>query len=403
MDPLSADSLSDLYLEACHTAIRGYCRVERTTQEALAGRLGITPVELSYILHGRRMPGWKFERGVERAALPAEVKDALLASLWAARHYRELEADELRYRAGQQPLGELAAELERLYVLTGEGGLEEGRARRVHRRLHRSCQALTRDPQRAREDPYAFVRICAMQAEVGCTLNELYDSLAAALLAERIAVALPGLDDASRVREMYAPSTNVFRVKGVTCYNLRLYREAYGQCLLAEATPEARERPDTWLPHIVRDKLKAVSHLPRFTLREAEGIAALGYGACDSPSWDAPHAEMLSLLIDLSLISCYVAHGGAAGRARARRILEGHLGRMQRGELQLLTPLHRAMLYVTLAEVEQAPVESAGAEALRMALRIAGRAGLTNQLHKIRRRYGAAALTLAAEEGVALP
>ncbi len=409
MDALSADSLSDLHLEACVTAIRGYCRLEGITQEHLAACIGITPVELSYILRSRRAPGWKFERGVERAALPAELKEALLTSLWAARHYRGLEAAELRYRAGQQPLAELAAEMERQYTLVGGGPLEEERARRIHRRLYRSCQALTRSPERAGEDPYAFVRLCAMQAEIGCILDELYGSLGAALLAERIAAALPGRDSGSRVREMYAPQVHVARIKGVTCYNLRLYRLAYEQCLRAEASPEARERPDTWLPHTVRDKLKALAHLPRFSIQEAERMAGEGYAACASATWDAAGAEMFSFLIDLSLVSCHVSYGGHANLARARRIMEGRLAAIRGGRLGMLTPLHQVLFYVTLAEVEQAPGGAAGPEgeaagegALRAALSIASQAGLANQLQKIRRRYGALALALAEQEGIAL-
>ena len=407
-DPLPPESLSDLHLATCVAAIKGFCRMEGITQAYFARCIGITPVHLSYVLRGHRDPGSKFEEGIARSArLPAGLRESLLDHLWAARRYRAGEAEEWRYQAANRPLSELVAALEAGYTRVGFGQIEPERARQIYQRVYRECEALSSRVAYAREDPQAYVRLCVVQAEIGCVLDRVHDALAAALLAERVASTLETPDIRSQVRELYAPQTNASRVKALAYYNLRLYREAYEECLRTEQSPAVRARPDIWLPHVARDRLKALSHLGRFRIGEAEACAARGWDACASPVWDGDIAQMLSLLIDLSLVRCYASYGGRGNLLKARHMMQGHLDEIRRNRAGAITPLHRVMFYKTLAEVEEA-ADAAGlgqrdgviVEAVRSALRIASQAGLANQWQKLRRRYRAEAAELAEEEGI---
>ena len=409
-DPLSAESLSDLHLEACAAAIRGFCRLESVTQEYVARAIGVTPVELSYVLHLRRQPGAKFLRGLEATTrLPAELREGLLEHLWAARRYRDEEERELLGRAGQVPLNVLLPGIEEQYALAGKGQLAEEKARRAHQHLYRQCATLTARLAWAKKDPLAFIRLCAVQIEVGCVLDRLYDSLAMALLAERVAEGLEGQDRRTGIREFYSPQTQIVRAKAVVYHNLHLYREAYDLCSRAEEMPVVRARPEVWLPHIVRDKLKAMAHLGRLSIREAEECARQGWDACASPAWDAGTAQVLSLLVDHSLVDCYLGHGNRADLAKAAGLARMHRDAIERNAIPGLAPLHKVMFYKALAEIERweaargrASAGEVPTEALRAAIATAGRAGLQNQLQKIRIGFGATALRLAQEEGIAL-
>jgi transcriptional regulator with XRE-family HTH domain len=406
--PLPPDSLSDLYMEACVAAIRGFCRLEGITQAYLAECIGITPVHLSYVLRGHRLPGTKFERGIARSTrLPAALRENLLDNLWAARRHAAQEAGERRYRAANRPLAELAAALEAEYTVLGFGQIEAERARRVYQRLYRECAALTSRLAYAGEDAQAYVRLCVVQAETGCVLDRVYESLTLALLVERVASTLTGPDTRSQVRELYAPQTNACRVKGLAYYHLHLYEEAYEECLRMEQTQAVRDRPDIWWPHVARDKLKAVSHRSRFSIREAEACAGRAWDACASQVWEGDVAQMLALLVDLSLARCYVSYGGRSSLLKARRMMAAYRGRVERGCAGAITPLHEVLFYRTLVEVEDAAaaaglgrLDGAAEGALRSALRIASQAGLANQLAKLRLRYPAAGADPAEREGI---
>jgi len=224
-----------------------------------------------------------------------------------------------------------------------------------------------------------------------------------------VAANFTGPDHRSQVRELRAPQTNAIRAKAIVLYNLHLHSQAYVQCLRAEETASVKDSPEIWLPHIVRDKLKALAHRSRFSIREAEECARLGWDACASQAWDANVAEMLSLLIDLSLVGCYLSYGGHSCLARASSMMEQHLDRVRANRAGAITPLHKVMFYKTLAELECAAgprgARDAGVDfgrALSTALTIASRAGLANQLRKIRLRYGTTALRLAEQEGIEL-
>lgn len=409
LDPLSPQGLSAIHVEAYVTALRGYCRVAGISQGELARRIGISQEHLSYVLHQRRHPGRAFEQRIWQAQdLPPDLKESILRSIWGAQHFAEQERSALAYEIRHKPIGELAAEVEQQYFLVGSGRAGGEDTRRLYHALYAKCDALTSRLPYARADAYAYIRLCVIQAEAGCVLDRLYDALRVALLAERIAGTLEGFDHHARIRELYAPWMSAVRTKGMVLYNLHLYGSAYYEFSRAEESRIARDKPDLWLPHIARDKLKALAATGRFSIREAEECARRARDACGSAIWDARGAEVLSFLVDLSLVRCYTSCGRESTLRKARQTLAAHSRRLSSSTSGGLAPLHQVMFHRACAEVEEAlgsdsdAEDSPFVEALRSALRIAHQAGLENQIRKAMQRHGATLQRLAEREGIRL-
>ena len=274
--------------------------------------------------------------------------------------------------------------------------------------LYGKCDALTSRLANATTDAYAYIRLCVIQAGVGCVLDQLYDALRVALLAERIADTLEGFDHHAQIRELYAPWMSAVRTKGMVLYNLHLYGSAYYEFSRTEESRIAREKPDLWLPHIARDRLKALAATGRFSIRDAEDCAGRARDACGSAIWDAQGAKVLSFLVDLSLVRCYTSCGRESTLRKARQTLAAHSRGLSSAASSGVAPLHQVMFYRACAEVEEAlgsnlyAEDSPFVEAMRSALRIAHQAGLENQIRKAMQRYGATLQRLAEREGIRL-
>jgi len=346
VEVLTADDLWLLHTEVYRNIIRGFCMLENITQKNLATRIGISEEHLSYVLHGRRNAGPRFQWGIEDSKrLLEEFKDSVLSNIWAAAHYQKMAELEFLYQSRHQSLSEVLAKINTEYTTVTWRKVSEQEARTIYNRIWTRCSRLTSDLARIQEDPLTFARLCTMQADVGHILGKPYASLKPALLAEAIMDSLDRSDFPHQKEEFDHIKVNAVRVPGILYQALHLHSRAYGQFEKVQLNQFVRQRPDIWRPHMARDKLDALSGVSRFGIRDAEQLAGKGKKA-----W---YNEVLYLLVELSLARCYTNYGSERSLKKSKQMLRRTMDDLGYQGVNSLTPLHKAMFYTACADLER--------------------------------------------------
>ena len=166
-------------------------------------------------------------------------------------------------------------------------------------------------------------------------------------------------------------------------HNLGLSRQAYDCCAAIEALSEFAQHAPRQIPHLYRDKLNALMDLNRFSIREAEFLAAQVEDVCEARVYRDEEIDLLVLLIRRSLARAYIRYGNLR---KADRLLRDELDRLDK--LSYIGPLHKVMVLRTSVELSWKHQDrDKWSDFVQQALRIARQAGLYHQIQEIQRSY----------------
>ncbi len=138
----------------------------------------------------------------------------------------------------------------------------------------------------------------------------------------------------------------------VNYYNMGLFRK--GIQIIVEIENEVNRRhlvhlKNKWFPKIVREKLKIIANLPRFTLSEVDGLSRQARLSLEKNNSNETAKEFYESQVLCSLSRCYMSYGGDRNLKKAETILINELDR--HNNLRLFSLLPRTVLYKTIADL----------------------------------------------------
>ncbi len=350
---------------------------------------GITPVYLSNLLNPDHDPPSERMAYQIAEALPAdtELRLDLLEHMVLARQHRSQADQALQMNWTRQPLEAFHSELRSAYdasILTSVS------------RSYPMPLAIIRDAGKAllrRIHPYThpeiFAEVCLIIHGAQGALNRHADALFLAKLAGTVLEnADPATDSYNDERIRYL-QINAAYAESVTSRSLNLPRPSYDLCdrILDMIKAETQAQRQFWNPYIFKDKIDAVSRLPRFTLGEVEGLANQARAICEARAM--PSDSRLLLVVDRALINAYIRYGSHSSLKMAGRLLQRQLDR--KDIFSDIEPLLQAMFFSTCAKFHWTKGNLDGWQHFISAmLKIASEAGLEHQIQQARHQYGQA-------------
>lgn len=373
---------AQLHKETYSAALKSALRLPGTKQ-SFAEQVGISPQYLSYLLNpdDPRTPGPEVAEKIA-AALPLdpEQRESLFEHLFLASQRRLEQERSLRAGSSTPPLTAQVAMLGLAHHLA-TSSVDPLQSRPRFLAVRDNCKALLKqvNPHVA---PLAVIQICFVLHDTQCLLNRPDDALYHAKLARWL---VHHLDRSTyRAQREYIDQLEFhsIRAQTVAYHSLKLPKEAYACCEEAETTRVARERPDEWKPHLLRDKLNTLSYMPRFTLREAEELAhevstiTQRRGGADGPVWH--------FMMQRSLGRAYLEYGNLS---KANRIFEALLNDLHR--IPQLGPVPQTLFLNAYAKLLlQQGLIAEWQAILSRAVSIATDTGITRQFVEMRQSYG---------------
>ncbi len=358
-------------------------------QEFASQVIGITPVYLSNLLNPDHNPPSQRMAYQIAEALPAdaELRLDVLEHMVLARQQQAQADQALQMNWTRQPVEAFHDELRKAY---------DASTLTSFHRIYDMPLAIVRDAGQTllsrinpRVDPEIFAEIClivhAAQGALNRHTNALYLAKLAATVLEN---ADPAIDsyDPERIRYL---QINAAYAESVTSRNLNLPRPAYDLCdrILDIVKMENKAQRQYWHPQILKDKIEAVSRLPRFTLSEVEGLANQARTICEARAM--PSDARLLLIVDRALINAYIRYGSHSSLKKASRFLQQHLDRQ--GVFSDIEPLLQAMFLNTCARLHWVKGNLDEWQHFMTAmLKIASESGLEHQIAQAKSAYGKA-------------
>ncbi len=373
----------EVYVAILNSALR-----EVGSKAWLAQRVGISRAYLSYLLHpdlvtsdSSRRPSERIAERIARA-LPVEqaVRDALLEHMLQAhmgriRRQRVL-AEDLSQSAVEAHLADLSA----LHGNATFASFPADSRTQYRAVLDASRQLLhTLSPSR---HPLAWVELCFLIHDAQCVLNRPDDALYHAKRARGVLDFLgPDAPGAHRER-VAAYEVQALRAESVAYHNMRLFRQSYQATREAEQRVTCRQVSDEHLPHILRDRIAALTDQPRFTLNEVEDLAERAVAFCERRA--GPLDAMWAFMIRRSQAHAFIVYGNLQ---RAGQVLVSL--RDQAATTPHLGPIHHVMFLKTDALYwRRVGDQAASAHRVRQALAIGEAAGLSHQVAQVRQLFG---------------
>jgi transcriptional regulator with XRE-family HTH domain len=373
---------AQLHKEAYSAAVKSALRTAGAKQD-FAERVGISPQYLSYLLNpdDPRTPGPEVAQKIA-AALPLdpEQRADVFRHLLLARQRRLDQRHALQAGSATPPIIIQVARLghnHHLAAVSTETTQSKPRLLAVRNTGKLLLQRI--DPHVA---PLAVIQICFILHDTQCLLNRPDDALYYARLADWL---IDRLDKSLyRAQREYIDQLelNAIRAQTVAYHSLKLPKAAYACCEEAETVRIIRERSDEWKPHLLRDKLNALSRTTRFSIREAEELAQ----EVQAISQQRGGADGLSLnfLIQRSLGMAYHTHHNYI---KARRVFDAMLNDLS--AIPQLGPVPQTLFLNAYAKLllEQGHV-SEWETILKQASSTATSSGITQEFVKMRQGYG---------------
>jgi tetratricopeptide (TPR) repeat protein len=388
----------DLMLEAqlhreVYVAVLDSLLQERGSKRHLANVVGITPQYLSYVCvldqdpadlrAVSRTPSLAVaERIVRALPLPLEQRESLLEHMTLACERRLQAHESLQLRWADTTVDELVGELQRMHH-RATFAQDLGSSRAEYRAIQEATGIILCRLD-LRRQPFALASLCLIRSSVQCVLDRADDALWNAKLAR---AALSNLSlaierqDGAKAEDLFV---NAMQAEAVAYHNLGLFREAYRCCARAEASPAIGGRLDRWKPHLYRDKLNALSEIPRFAISEAMGLVDQVRAVCERGIYSDEENDLLLVMMHRSLAQAYLQRGDCA---KAEGILQAEIDRMD--GLAHIGALHRTLLWQTYARLcWERGSPSRWQNAIRRAWAIAHQAGLAHQLRCMQCEHG---------------
>ena len=350
---LDATNLADLSLEEqvhreVYVAILNSALRDVGSKARLAEHLGISRAYLSYVLHldprtsnSSRRPSLRIAEAIARALpLAPDVRDALLDHMYQA-HVGRIQRRQLLAESLSAEV--IAARLASLRALHSQATFADlTRDRRMHYRAVLAASRAQLCALAPSRHPLAAIDLCMLIHDAQCVLNRPDDALFHAKRARAILdVFGPDLKPSQR-EQADAFSVQVLRAESVAYHNMRLGRPAYQASQIAEHADAGHNPSAGQLPHILRDRIAALTDQPRFTLSEVEGLADRGVAVCERRAQGLD--ELWAFLIRRSQAQAYISYGNLK---RAGRLLASL--RAQLATIPDLGPLLRVMFLKTEA------------------------------------------------------
>ncbi|WP_119071489.1 hypothetical protein [Aggregatilinea lenta] len=356
------------------------------TKRFVAEAAQISPVYLSNILNLDHHPPSSDVAGRIIAALPVDsvTKRILEEHMSLARQSRAVIDGQMRYAARYEMFEDMLHDLQGLYGQSTFGSTA-AQTKHAYAALAEQSRRLLKIVNPARY-PNAYVRICMLGQDALSVLNQHSDALWFGLQAKYV---IERSNPAKQSREDFEYlQANTYYALSVTYRNLNLHQQARDIChqTVALLKPDPR-LSRFWMPHVLRDEIKALAHLRRFAIGDAEGLYFQARAMLD---WrDGPDDELLDILLQQAMAEAYVGHGTTRSLRKADEVLNWQIDALPR-RVQV-GPIHTTILLKTFAHLrwKQGSNEE-WRYFVNQALDVARRTGLQHQVDQIQRQYGAA-------------
>ena len=355
-------------------------------KKAVAAAADITPVYLSYILDlDHHPPSMDVARRII-AALPADAatKRALEEHISLARQAQNSVDEQMHYAARYEMFEDMLAEVQRLRDQSTFGNTSE-QTKYTYLALAEQSRDLLRLVNPARY-PNTYVRICMLGHDALSVLNRHSEALWFGLRARDV---IERTNPAKQGREEFEYlQVNVYYALSVTYRNLNLPRRARDIChqTIALLKPDP-SLSRFWLPHVWRDEIKALAHLRRFAISEAEGLYFRARAVLEGRG--GPDDDLLDILLQQALAEAYIGHGTTRSLKKADRVLNWQVDTLP--QHIAVGPIHAAIMLKTFAHLRwKQGAHDEWRYFVGRALDIADKAGLYHQAAQIRRQYEAA-------------
>lgn len=355
-------------------------------KKAVAAAAEITPVYLSNILDLDHHPPSPDVAGRIIATLPVDTvtKHTLEEHMSLARQYRAGGDDQMLYAARHEMFEDMLHDLQRLHGQSTFGSAFT-ETKHAYVALAEQSRTLLKQVNPAHH-PNTYVRICMLGHDALSVLNRHSEALWFGLRAKDI---LERTNPAKQSREEFEYlHVNTLYALSVTYRNLNLHQDAREICHQTIALL----KPDPvlsyfWMPHVIRDEIKALAYLRRFAISEAEGLYFQAQNMLERR--DSSDNDLLDLLLRQALAEAYVGHGTTRSLKKADDLLNWQIDTLH--QHTQVGPIHTTILLKTFAHLrwKQGSREEWRYLANR-ALDIARNAGLQHQADQIQRQYGVA-------------
>lgn len=353
----------------------------RSAEKRLARVVGLTPVHLSYLRRGKRLPSIATAKQIA-AALPwtPEQREGFVyhvARIWQFKNARRRAVER---RAPGRPAAEVV-EWTRQAHAAAVFARDSAQARLLYRRACNMAELLldVTDPAQA---PLEFLELSFVAHDALCVLDRNDEALWHARRARAVAANLERRDFRDKERIDFV-LVNARRCEAVALHNLGLARPMQQVCDEVETLDALRRSERFWRPWLNRDKIQALTDTPRFSIRAAEHYAREAYRLCEQRA--EAYDPLLTLLISEALVGAYIKYRNFA---KAYRVLSDEMARLDR--IPHIGPLHKVLFFRTFAQWywEQGSRGDEWRYFARTALELARQAGLAHQLHQMQREFG---------------
>jgi len=357
-------------------------------KKVIAAAAEITPVYLSNILNLDHHPPSPDVAGRIIAALPVDTvtKHTLEEHMSLARQCQGSIDEQMHYAARYEMFENMLHDLQHLHRQSTFGNIP-AQTKLAHFALAEQSGNLLKRVNPARY-PNVYVCICMLGHDALSVLNRHSDALWFGLRAKDV---IERTNPARQSREEFEYlQVNTYYALSVTYRNLNLHQQARDIChqTIALLKPDP-QLSRFWLPHVIRDEIKALAHLRRFAISEAEGLYFQARAMLDRR--DGPDDNLLDILLQQALAEAYVGHGTTRSLRKADEVLNWQIDTLP--QQTQVGPIHTTILLKTFAHLRW---KQGSHEEWRyfvdQALDIAGKAGLQHQADQIQRLYGAVLL-----------
>ncbi len=355
----------------------------RGAKRGFAGRVGISPQYLSYLLNpdDPHMPGPAVAEKMA-AALPLEPEQrvSVYEHLLFSHQRRVDQARLLQVNSSTPPLNVQVASLAHQHHLaTSSTERDQSKPRFLAVRDIGKDLLQQIDPRRA---PLPFIQVCFILHNTQCLLNRPDDALYYAKFACWL---LHDLDrSVYRAQREYIDRLefHAVRAQTVAYHALKLPKAASASCDEAAKTRAVRERRYECKPHLLRDTLNALSQTTRFSLHNAETLAQEVTTLCQRHA--GPSDAMWDFMMQRSLGKTYHTRGASK---KARRVFENLLERMP--TIPQLGPVPQTLFLNAYADLLKEQEQTDERQAiLQRAVSMAQDSGLTSAFVEMHRWYG---------------
>jgi transcriptional regulator with XRE-family HTH domain len=288
---------------------------QRSRAKELARKANLTPVYISYIRNGIRMPYAQTAKAIACAlSLPPAEQQVWLNHVdhyWRLKRQLSRQARQFVQAAPAQAIDEIR----QAYRLART--VRDPRFARQQYTFIRQVANTLLEQIQPDKDPFAYLELGVMLQATYSIFNQRIDALYVAKRARLIAESLDRSDFPRDAELLDTLKVDTLRSEAVCLYNLKLYRQSYALEQRAQAAGAVKSDPLAWTPRINRSLVEGLAHLPRFAISEAKELATQALALCEKRG--DQQDEVWIFLINQALAAAYIQHRNFK---HARGILE---------------------------------------------------------------------------------